>query len=103
MTCVDRVKALCKERKIAISKLEKDLGFGNGYIGQLRRGVFPADRLIAIAKYLGVSVSYLMEEEKPTEKPGELSQEEIKFIDWYRNHASEKEKALVKMIVDGGA
>lgn len=45
MNSVENVKAICKERKIPISKLEKDLGFANGYISQLRKGVFPYDRL----------------------------------------------------------
>lgn len=45
MTSVEIVKNICKERKIPISKLEKDLGFSNGYISQLKKGVFPADRL----------------------------------------------------------
>lgn len=27
MNSVERVRAICKERRIAISKLEKDLGF----------------------------------------------------------------------------
>ena len=60
MNSVERVRAICKESKIPISRLEKDLGFGNGYIGQLRKGVFPADRLAAIADYLNVSVEYLI-------------------------------------------
>lgn len=60
MNSVERVKNLCKERKIPISKLEKDLGFSNGYIGQLRKGVFPADRLASIANYLNVSTEYLL-------------------------------------------
>lgn len=60
MTSVERVKAICKKRKIAISRLEKDLGFSNGYIGQLRKGVFPDDRLKMIADYFGVSINYLM-------------------------------------------
>lgn len=59
MTTVDRVKMLCKERKVPISKLEKSLGFGNGYIGQLKKGVFPDDRLKKIAEFFGVSVNYL--------------------------------------------
>ncbi len=59
MNSVERVKAICKERKIAISKLEKELGFSNGYIGQLKKGVFPEDRLRKIAKYLNVSTEYL--------------------------------------------
>lgn len=60
MTSVDRVKAICKERKIPISKLEKELGFANGYIGQLRKGVLPDNRLRKIADYLGVTIDYLM-------------------------------------------
>lgn len=68
MNSVERVKNLCKERKIPISKLEKDLGFSNGYIGQLRKGVFPSDRLILIANYLNISPDYLMTGETPSEK-----------------------------------
>lgn len=60
MTCVDRVKNILKERKIPIAKLERDLGFANGYIGQLRKGVLPSDRLVLIADYLSVSTGYLM-------------------------------------------
>lgn len=64
MTSVERVKCICKERRIPISKLEKELGFSNGYIGQLKKGIFPADRLKKIADYLEVSIDYLMTGEK---------------------------------------
>ena len=60
MDSVELVKELCRERSIAISKLEKDLGFSNGYIRALRKGVFPQDRLVAIAEYLNVSPEYIM-------------------------------------------
>ena len=59
MNEVEKVKEICKERSIPISQLEKDLGFCNGYIGQLKKGVFPSDRLIKIADYLGVELSDL--------------------------------------------
>lgn len=65
MNAVERVKAICKERKIPISKLESDCGFSNGYIGQLRKGTFPHDRLIVIAEYLKVSTEYLATGETP--------------------------------------
>lgn len=81
MNSVEKVKALCKERKIAIYRLERDLGYANGYIGQLRKGTFPNDRLVEIANYLNVSTAYLIGEdqkEKPTAQSGELS--EIEFI-----------------------
>lgn len=69
MTSVDRVKEICKGRKIPISRLEKDLGYANGYIGQLRKGVFPDDRLVEIASYLGVSVDFLLTGEEKTPTP----------------------------------
>ena len=69
MNSVERVKAICKERKIPISKIERDLGYANGYIGQLKKGVFHADRLQDIAEYLGVSSEYLLNgDEKESDK-----------------------------------
>lgn len=67
MNAVERVKSICKERKIAISKLEVDCGFSNAYISQLRKGTFPNDRLEIISKYLGVSVDYLMTGKEPSD------------------------------------
>lgn len=84
MNGVDRVKAICKERKIPISKLERDLGYANGYIGQLRKGVFPSNRLMEIAEYLSVSHSYILTGEETEKAPtvsGErsVSDDDIKF------------------------
>jgi transcriptional regulator with XRE-family HTH domain len=75
MNSVERVKFICKKRKIAISKLEKDLGFSNGYISQLRKGVFPADRLALIADYLSCSPEFLLYgvEKKPDTNRVELN------------------------------
>ena len=67
MSAVDKVKALCRERKIAVSRLERDCGFANGYIGRLKKGSFPNDRLQKIADYFGVSISYLMDDVKESE------------------------------------
>lgn len=64
MNSVERVKAICKERKIPIYRLEKDLGYANGYIGQLRKGTFPDNRLLEIASYLHVPASELTGEQK---------------------------------------
>lgn len=64
MNAVERVKKICKERKIPISHIERDLGFANGYIGQLKKGSFPSDRLLKIAEYLQVDPEYLMTGQK---------------------------------------
>lgn len=60
MDSVELVKKICKERKIPISKLERDCGFSNGYIRKLKEGKFPSDRLQIIAEYLNLPVEYLM-------------------------------------------
>lgn len=77
MNSVERVKAICKERKIPIYKLESDLDFSNGYIGQLRKGVFPADRLLKIANYLGVTTDYLMTGDDAKKAPTQDGEREI--------------------------
>lgn len=62
MNSVELVKAVCKDKHIPISRLERECGFSNGYIAGLKKGVFPAQRLQVIADYLGVSMDYLMGE-----------------------------------------
>ena len=59
MNTVDFLKQVLKERRIPLSRIERDLGFANGYIGQLKKGTFPYDRLVMIAEYLNVSPDYL--------------------------------------------
>lgn len=49
MNVVEKVRQECKDRKIPVSKLERDCGFANGYIGSLKKGTIPADRLQTIA------------------------------------------------------
>ena len=104
MNCVERVKAICKERKIPISKLESDLKFSNGYIGQLRKGVFPADRLAKIASYLEVSSDYLLTGEETKKAPTPEGEREISFDDFTyafyeesKNLPEEKKKMLLDM------
>lgn len=96
MCSVDRVKVLCRERGVAVSKLEKDLGFGNGYIAQLRKGVFPADRLKKIADYFGVTFDWLLsggsdvpptsqfDSRRESDEYYPLSPQEKQIIDMYR-------------------
>ena len=101
MNSVELVKSICKQRKIPISKLEKDLGFSNGYISQLRKGTFPADRLSRIADYLGVSIDYLLfcENEKTPTENGErkdiLDEVDVAFYGDYKV-LSEDEKATLR-------
>lgn len=58
-----------------------------------------------LADELGVTVAWLNDEEEnikkePVAVSNELSEEERQFILWYRTQASEKDKAIVKAIVE---
>lgn len=59
MTGVEYVRDLCKRKGIAISKLEKDLGFSNGYLNPKKMEFIPYDRAIHIYKYLGGDLSLM--------------------------------------------
>ena len=97
MNTVERIKTICKERKIAISTLEKTCGFANGYIGQLKKGSVPDDRLIKIADYLKVSIDYLMigEENSITD---DMVSEHIELISKWVRLSPEKQKAVMDII-----
>ena len=90
---LDKIKALCKEKKTSISKLEKQLGFGNGVIGRWDKSVPSYERLAAVANALDVPVAYLTDETEdpsagikkdPIPKDGAVSsaaQELLGFLD----------------------
>ena len=65
MTSTERIIELCRQKGIAVSRLEKDLGFGNGYRAKKKREL-PYDRIKAIAKYLDVSEEFLVYGETPS-------------------------------------
>jgi len=66
-TTIERIREACKERGIAVSTLEKDLGYSNGYLNPKKAKDVSGTRLVEIANYLGVTVAYLLgEEEKAT-------------------------------------
>ena len=73
MSTYEVIKQLCDEHGIALTALEKELGFGRGSLGKLKSGGTSAKRLQKIADYFGVSINYLMNGET-TEKINNPSQ-----------------------------
>ena len=58
-----KIAALCKERGISISKLEKEVGIGNGTIGRWDISSPTVDNLKKVADHFGVSMDELLAEE----------------------------------------
>ena len=67
MSTNEIIKDLCVKRGITISALEKELGFANASLAK-SPGAIKSDRLLAIAKFFGVSMEYLMGEEAEKEE-----------------------------------
>lgn len=81
---VQYVRDVCKERNIAISQLEKECGFSNGYLNPKKMSKISYDRAVIISEYLGISVSDILdgpENKKAPTTSGErsVSDDEIKF------------------------
>lgn len=52
------IRKLCHASGTSVTKLEEELGFGNGSL--TRGSSIRSDRLHAVAKYFGVSMEYLL-------------------------------------------
>lgn len=56
-----RIKSLCTEKGITISKLESDLGFSNSSIKKWEKISSPSvDKILKVANYFNVSLDYLL-------------------------------------------
>jgi transcriptional regulator with XRE-family HTH domain len=93
MNTVERVRKICSERGIAISKLEKECGFGNAYIAGLKKGSIPNDRLKKISQYLNLPMEYLT----TGEESSEFSDESAHLISKIRNDV-DLENAIKKIL-----
>lgn len=96
MNTVERIKRICKEQKIPISRLEKECKFSNGYIGQLKKGTMPDDRLRIVSNFLGISVEELSTGQKP-EIP-EYDPDTMELIMLYSKLNKEQKSAIINMM-----
>ena len=105
---VQFIRDLCKERNIAIAKLEKDCGFSNGYLNPKKMSNISYDRAVVIADYLGVSTEYLLTGEESKNTPAEagkrvdgglnLSDREIYLIHLFRKLDERNQSATFSFI-----
>lgn len=102
MDMVTCIKMICKERRIPISKLEKDCGFSNGYIRSLKKGILPADRLAKIADYLGVGYDYFnLEPPMTTERARDMAQINQLTADFLKLNMDER-RMVLRMVASLG-
>ena len=56
----ERIAELCKERGISISRLERELGFGNATIRKWHESSPSVDKVKKVADYFGVTIESLV-------------------------------------------
>lgn len=78
MTTVERIREICEELNVPISKLEKDLGFGNGYLNPKKIKDIKTDRFLKILEYLGISAEEFYESGSRQTREIENALEQIK-------------------------
>ncbi len=79
MTTLDRIKILCKEKKMNITSLEKKCGFSQNSIVKWAKTSPSVDKIICVARYFNVSADYLL---CLTDEPKPLESRELKQIDY---------------------
>ena len=60
----EKVKELCKKKKVSIYRVEKDLGFSASSIVKWKNVIPAADKLKAVADYFNVPIEYFLEEKR---------------------------------------
>ena len=97
MTTYEIIIDLCKKNNLAVTALEKELGFGRGSIGKLKSGKTSADRLQKIANYFNVSVNYLLTGEN--DKPFMPQTQNQEIIDFANRIMSDEDESFRKRFV----
>lgn len=88
------IRSICERKGVAISRLEKDCGFSNGYLNPKKLKKLPYDRAVIIANYLNVPIYDLLngpETENPVTSGGEvLSAKQIEMIEKIKGMSKEE-------------
>ena len=66
----EKISRLCRERKISIARLEREVGLGNGVIAGWDKSIPRFDTVKKVAAYFGMSADELMEEDGDETRAG---------------------------------
>lgn len=69
---VEKIKQLCEIKGISINTLESESGIGRGNIGRWEKYTPGVDKVKAVADYFGVTVDYLLTDEKELDAREEI-------------------------------
>ncbi len=98
MRIFGRIKQLTKEKNSSISQIERQLKLGNGTIRRWDTNAPSADKVLAVADLLNVSVEYLMTGEDKKKATHFNNNEKEYILDKARNLSDEDFRTLTEII-----
>ena len=100
MSDVERIREICKKKGVAVSKMEVDLGFGNGYLNPKKIETITLSRAREIAQYLNVDIRDLIsDKEKPAApEDGELSVSDRAMLDFLHSLPKERLRGILLVL-----
>lgn len=99
MNTVEKIMFWCKEKKIPVSRLEKECGFANGYLKKkLKSGNIPSDRLVIVANYFEMPIQMFVDEISPEVEIADYKEQELLRL--FRMLSYEGKNAALERIED---
>lgn len=98
MTLRERIKELCNKKNISMNQLEKELGFGKGYVSKLDKSKPNASKIQLIADYFQVSIDYLIYGTVEKENTPEYDPEFLEMMSLYSKLKKEQKEAVLNLM-----
>lgn len=89
---VERIKELCKNNKITIKSLEKELEIGNGSIAKWTKSKPSVENVLKISQKFNVTLDWLV----TGKEPEELTLEEKNLVNLYRSADERGKRAIIR-------
>jgi len=96
MSNLEIIKALCKEKGISLSALEKEMGYSNGSLSKGSK--IPAERLYELAEYFDKPMEYLLTGEDTRDEAVARDSNEKNLLLLYRNFAGESPQTKERLV-----
>ena len=95
MGALSKTKELCQRKNISIRKLERDLGFANGYLGSKMNDDLPFERVLAIAEYFNVKIDFfLSDDDSPIPVGNERVEKALNLMEKFENATPDVQSAI---------
>lgn len=102
MSMYDKVFALAKKKGVSVAQVERDLGFSPASLRKMHTNNPTSEKVVALAKYFGVSTDYLYGNTEIESPADMLMDEDFISLHRARQHMSQAEWQRAMDIIRAG-